>query len=82
MDKKGRRLIKKASEKLIGRNIGIFLEDIFITAPKVDGIIDSDIISISLDNNIEKAKDLEDTINSGLNPFKLEITRLNGIELK
>lgn len=73
-----------ATQKLLHKPIAIYLDDQFISAPRVDSVITNGDARITLgtasdDKAVAEAKDLADTIRSGSIPFKLEAKNLNSI---
>lgn len=83
LDKEGAEKFSEATGRLVGQPIAIFMDDIFISAPRVDEQIPNGEAVITLGGNSEEtvneAKDLADTINAGSLPFKLVSKQVNSI---
>jgi preprotein translocase subunit SecD len=74
----------EATRKLVGKPLGIFLDDQFISAPIVNTPITDGNASITFGNTsrndtIAEAKNLADTINAGSLPFRLEAKKIDSI---
>ncbi len=62
-----------ATERLIGRPIGIFMDDKLITAPTVEAQITNGMASITNIGTEEETKDLAAIISSGTLPFQFKV---------
>jgi preprotein translocase subunit SecD len=81
LDKKGAVLFTKASKRLIGYPIGIFLDDELISAPTVQEEITGGKVNISgLDNQGISADEIAGFIRSGPIPLNLTITSYEEVE--
>ncbi len=67
----GRRMFAEATERLVGQQISIYLDETMISSPIVQSKIDSDQCVITGMNSVEEAKTLANQINSGSLPFAL-----------
>ncbi len=81
---KGVKDFAEATGKLLHKPIAIYMDNQFISAPRVDAQITNGdcriILGSSNDNTaIKEAKDLADTIRSGSLPFKLDPKEVNAI---
>ncbi|MBP1542609.1 MAG: protein translocase subunit SecF [Oscillospiraceae bacterium] len=70
-----------ATTRLLGDQISIWMDDICISAPKVETAITDGNVSITSDEYVdpEPAQALADKINGGSLPFKLEVENLSTI---
>lgn len=68
-----------ATEKLVGKTISIWMDDIMISAPTVNQKISDGVASITGDFKSKEANDLASKINAGALPFKLETTNFGTI---
>jgi len=84
-DAEGTKLFADATQKLLKKPIAIYMDDQFISAPRVDAHITDGEAVITLggrsndDAAIAEAKDLAETIRSGSLPFRLDAKQVNGI---
>ena len=67
----GRRMFADATERLVGQQISIFLDETMVSSPRVQQRIDSDSCVITGLERIEEARTLANQINSGTLPFAL-----------
>lgn len=75
----GQRQFAEATEKCVGSQMGIFLDDQQLSAPNVSEKINNSSAIISGNFSKESAKDLADTIRSGGLPFALKDVELRSI---
>lgn len=81
----GAKKFEEATGRLIGQKIAIFLDDIMVSAPTVQGQIagkESAVITLNnpdLKSAAIEAKDLAATIKSGALPFELKAVEVNSI---
>ena len=75
----GKEKFAEATEKLVGEQISIWMDDLCISAPEVNEKISDGSCEISGSFTAESAKDLADKINGGALPFKLEVKSLSTI---
>ena len=78
-DEKGTQDMSKATKKLIGKPISIFMDETEIQTATVSSHITSGEAQITGMANYEEAKKLADTINSGALPFSMESKTYNTI---
>ncbi|MDD3339150.1 MAG: protein translocase subunit SecF [Lachnospiraceae bacterium] len=78
-DQEGTTLFDKATGEMIGKKIGIYMDDQLIFNPTVQSRISNGQASISGMAGYEEAKSLADKINSGALPFSLETTSFSTI---
>jgi SecD/SecF fusion protein len=78
-DEKGSKLFADATGKLIGKSIGIYMNDKQISNPRVDNKITGGEAYIEGMKDYNEAKKLSDKINSGALPFSLETTSFSTI---
>lgn len=78
-DSKGAELFEQATEKLIGSQMAIYMDDMMISAPRVEEKISGGQAVITGMENAEAASDLASKINSGSLPFSLESKNYNAI---
>ena len=71
-DDEGRRLFADATELLLGKRIGIYMDETLITDPEVQSHITEGNAVITGQRNMQDAKDLSDKIAAGALPFSLE----------
>ncbi|QGQ95424.1 protein translocase subunit SecD [Paenibacillus psychroresistens] len=62
---------KRVTTELLGKQMGIYLDDVLKSNPNVGTVIDSDTATITGTFTIQEAKDLANTINLGALPLKL-----------
>jgi preprotein translocase subunit SecD len=62
---------KRVTTELLGKQMGIYLDDKLISNPNVPTVIDNDSATITGTFTIQEAKDLANTINLGALPLKL-----------
>ncbi|NJD01931.1 MAG: protein translocase subunit SecD [Ruminiclostridium sp.] len=85
LDAEGTKLFADATQKLLNKPIAIYMDDQFISAPRVAAHITDGNAVITLggsannDAAIKEARDLAETIRSGSLPFKLDAKQVNGI---
>lgn len=78
-DQEGATLFDKATGEMIGKKIGIYMDDQLIFNPTVQSRISNGQASISGMTGYEESKSLADKINSGALPFSLETTSFSTI---
>jgi len=84
LSNEGKKKFAEATARLVGKFIAIYMDDIFVSAPRVETAIPNGEARITLggtDKSAQsaEAKDLADTIRSGALPFKLEAKMVNAI---
>lgn len=81
----GAKKLADATQKLYHKPMAIYMDDEFISAPRIDAVITNGEAVITLGGSssdnaaIAEAKELADTIRSGSIPFKLEARYVNAI---
>lgn len=78
-DSEGSRLFEEATGKLIGKQLGIYMDDERVSNPVVETKISGGQAVINGMKNYEEAKKLSDEINSGALPFSLKTTSFSTI---
>lgn len=78
-DQEGAQLFEDATGKMLGRQIGIYMDDEMISNPVVESKISGGSAVINGQENFEEAKALSDKINAGALPFSLETTSFSTI---
>ena len=77
--KEGAQNFEDATEKLVGQNMGIYMDDELISNPTVQQKIEGGQAVITGMKDYEEAKKLSDQINSGALPFSMETTNFSTI---
>lgn len=75
----GKRKFAEATERLKGKTISIWMDDVMISSPTVNETITDGVATITGDFTSKEASDLASKINAGALPFKLEITNFGSI---
>lgn len=78
-DSKGAELFEKATGDLIGKNLGIYMDDQQISNPTVEAKISGGEAVINNLESYKKAKDLSEKINAGALPFSLKTSNFSTI---
>ena len=78
-DQKGASLFADATEQLMGKNMGIYMDDQLISNPVVEQKITGGNAVINGMKNFDEAKSLSDKINSGALPFSLKTSNYSTI---
>ncbi len=78
-DSAGSKLFEEATGRLIGKQIGIYMDDELISNPVVETKISGGQAVINGMKDYEEAKELSDKINSGALPFSLKTTSFSTI---
>lgn len=76
---KGAQKFADATEKLVGQNMGIYMDEELISDPVVNTKITGGQAEITGMSSQEEAQDLSDKINSGTLPFSMKTTNYNTI---
>ena len=78
-DEVGSKLFEEATEKMVGKQMAILMDDTVISAPLVKSKISGGECMIDGMKNSEEAKDLSDKINAGALPFSMTTTNHSSI---
>lgn len=78
-DKTGAEAFAKATEELVGRQMGIYMDEVMISNPRVNQVITGGQAVINGMENYDAAKALSDKINSGALPFSMKTSNYNTI---
>lgn len=78
-DEKGTKLFEEATEKLMGRRMGIYMDEILISNPTVENKISGGQAVINNIGSLEEASNLAEKINAGALPFSLATTNFSTI---
>lgn len=78
-DGEGTKLFEEATEKLIGKPMGIYMDEELIQAPIVQSKISGGQAVINNIDNLEEATNLAEKINAGALPFSLHTTNFSTI---
>lgn len=78
-DGKGAKAFQKATADLIGKSMGIYMDEEEISSPIVDSEISGNQAIIDNMESFEEAKDLSEKINAGALPFSLHTTSFSTI---
>ncbi|MDO4272209.1 MAG: protein translocase subunit SecD [Eubacteriales bacterium] len=78
-DKTGAKAFAKATEALVGKNMGIYMDEEMISNPTVQQAITGGQAVINGMANRDEAKSLSDKINSGALPFSMKTSNYNTI---
>ena len=78
-DDEGTKLFADATQKLIGQNMGIYMDDTMISNPRVNERIPGGEAIISGMANMEEAQELSEKINAGALPFSMDTTNFSSI---
>ncbi|MBU9738499.1 protein translocase subunit SecD [Diplocloster agilis] len=78
-DSEGEKAFALATQKLVGEQMGIYMDEQMISNPKVKQAISGGQAVINGMANYEEAKALSDKINSGALPFSMETSNYNTI---
>ncbi|WP_343248872.1 protein translocase subunit SecD [Diplocloster hominis] len=78
-DSTGAKAFAKATQDLVGQQMGIYMDEQMISNPKVKQAISGGQAVINGMANYEEAKALSDKINSGALPFSMETSNYNTI---
>lgn len=78
-DKKGSKLFEKATGELIGKSMGIYMDDEQISNPTVESKISGGEAVINHISSYKEAKDLSEKINAGALPFSLKTSNFSTI---
>lgn len=78
-NKEGTQKFADATSKLIGQNMGIYMDDTLISNPRVESAIDGGQAVITGMKDYTEAKELSDKINSGALPFSMKTTNFSTI---
>lgn len=78
-DTKGAQLFEKATGDLVGKQMGIYMDDTQISNPMVKSKISGGKAQIDNMKSYAEAKDLADKINAGALPFSLKTTNFSTI---
>lgn len=78
-DGEGTKLFRKATKKLLGKPMPIYMDEEEISSPVVETEIKGGQAVINGMRNYEEAKELSDKINAGALPFSLSTTSFNTI---
>ena len=74
----GARLFEQITERLIGRSLGIFLDDLLVSAPTVQAVISENGVITNL--SVEEAEDLAIELNAGALPIPIELIREQDVD--
>lgn len=77
---KDKKKFQEISERLLGKNLAIFLDERLLSDPVVNGVFTDGTAVISGNYTLEEAKNLKDTINLGALPLKLSEKYSNSVE--
>lgn len=78
-DKTGAEAFAKATQELVGKQMGIYMDEQMISNPKVQQAITGGKAIINGMANSDEAKSLSDKINSGALPFSMKTSNYNTI---
>lgn len=78
-DKEGSRIFEEITGRLIGQQLGIYMDDTMISCPTVESQISGGQAVINGMRDYEEARDLSDKINAGALPFSLATTSFSTI---
>ena len=78
-DDEGSKLFADATEQLIGKNMGIYMDDTMISNPRVNESISGGEAVISGMANMEEAQELSEKINAGALPFSMDTSNFSSI---
>jgi len=77
---KDKKKFQEISQRLLGKNLAIFLDERLLSDPVVNGVFTDGTAVISGSYTIEEAKEMRDTINLGALPLKLVEKYSNSVE--
>lgn len=77
---KDKKKFQEISQRLLGQNLAIFLDDRLLSDPQVNGVFTDGTAVISGKYTMDEAKELRDTINLGALPLKLTEKYSNSVE--
>jgi len=77
---KDKKKFQEISQRLLGKNLAIFLDERLLSDPVVNGVFTDGTAVISGNYTIEEAKEMRDTINLGALPLKLVEKYSNSVE--
>jgi len=77
---KDKKKFQEISQRLLGKNLAIFLDDRLLSDPVVNGVFTDGTAVISGSYSVEEAKEMRDTINLGALPLKLNEKYSNSVE--
>lgn len=69
----------EATQRLVGQNISIWMDDVMVSAPKVNSAITDGKCTIEGDFTSQEASELASKIQAGALPFALEVTSFSSI---
>lgn len=78
-DSEGAKLFEQTTQKLIGKPLGIYMDETRISNPTVQSKISGGTAVINGLSSMEEAKDLSEKINAGSLPFSLKTTSFSTI---
>lgn len=78
-DEEGSQLFAQATEKLVGRTLGIYMDEVNIRSPRVNEKIPNGQCIIQGMTSSEDAKQLSEKINAGALPFSMDTTNYSAI---
>lgn len=78
-DRTGAEAFAKATQELVGKQMGIYMDELMISNPKVNQVITGGQAVINGMENYDAAKALSDKINSGALPFSMKTSNYNTI---
>lgn len=78
-DSEGEKLFSEATGKLVGKQMGIYMDEIQLSNPKVSRQITGGEAQIEGMGSFEEAKELSDKINAGALPFSLKTSNFSTI---
>ena len=79
-DRTGAEAFAKATQELVGKQMGIYMDELMISNPKVNQVITGGQAVINGMENYDAAKALSDKINSGALPFSMKTSNYNTIQ--
>jgi len=78
-DTEGTKAFSDATKAQIGKQLGIYMDDVLISNPVVNSVITGGLAEITGMDSYEQAKDLSDKINAGALPFSMETSNYSTI---
>lgn len=78
-DNEGEKLFQKATKELVGKNMPIYMDEVLISNPRVEGEISGGEAVINNIDTYKEANELAQKINSGALPFSLSTTSFSTI---
>ena len=78
-DSEGSAAFAQATEAMLGKQMGIYMDDVLISNPVVNTVITAGSAEITGMSSYEEAKDLSDKISAGALPFSMETSNYKTI---